>query len=309
MKKKGGCIMSKRGVLIWRKIFESGDEKRIGRQKTECPEFADLSDLRIEKDYAYIDDGNQGHLFDIYSLKGCPEDAPVLINIHGGGLFASYKEVNAHSNYQWARRGYKVVSISYRRIPETTLWHQIDDCMAALRYVKAHADELGLNMNDCVLTGDSAGALLSLFCLAINGNEIMQKKFDIAGAGVEFKAAGLISTMFDTQRRDIMMAISDVITGPDDSFRPCKRYLLDPADMIREIDLPPVILVTSKEDLVEKDTLKLDKVLTLNGKEHMLIDYTKGKENKLIHVFAIVQPLYKESIEVFDRMENYFRSR
>ena len=27
--------------------------------------------------------------------------------------------------------GYTVASISYRRIPETTLWHQVDDVMAA----------------------------------------------------------------------------------------------------------------------------------------------------------------------------------
>nr|WP_316623023.1 hypothetical protein [uncultured Ruminococcus sp.] len=88
--------MSKIGVLIWRKLFEKGDEKRITKQKQ------DISDLMIMKDIAYIDDDEQGHLLDVYRLPTTDETAPVMINIHGGGLFASYKEVNTHFNYEWA---------------------------------------------------------------------------------------------------------------------------------------------------------------------------------------------------------------
>lgn len=197
--------MSRLGVLLWRHLFESGDRKRLAAQ------VQDLSDLHIIRDMPYLNDGEQGHLFDIYELPGLPEDAAVLINIHGGGLFASYKEVNVNFNYEWARLGYRVVSLSYRRIPETTLWHQVDDCMAALRYLKAHAAALHLNLDRCVLTGDSAGALLSLFCLSINGCEKLQRSFGIEGAAIPFRAAGLISIMLDTQRRDLMGAITHMV--------------------------------------------------------------------------------------------------
>ena len=71
--------MSKLGVLIWRYLFESGDAKRLAKQ------VQDLSDLQIVRDLPYIDDGEQGHLFDLYELPGLPADAPVLVNIHGGG--------------------------------------------------------------------------------------------------------------------------------------------------------------------------------------------------------------------------------
>ncbi len=80
--------MSKLGVLIWRRIFESGDAKRLAGQ------MQDLSDLHIIRDLPYLDDGDRGHLFDIYELPDLPADAPVFINIHGGGLFASYKDVS-----------------------------------------------------------------------------------------------------------------------------------------------------------------------------------------------------------------------
>ena len=293
--------MSKLGVLIWRHIFESGDAKRLAKQ------VQDLSDLHIVRDLPYLDDGEQGHLFDIYELPGLSGDAPVLINIHGGGLFASYKEVNVNFNYEWARLGYRVVSLSYRRIPETTLWHQIDDCMAALRYLKDHSAELRLNLDRCVLTGDSAGALLSLFALGINGSEKLQRDFGIEGASIPFRAAGFVSVMLDTQRHDLMSAISNMVTDKKDRGRPYEKYLLDPAELLDEAALPPLFLVTSGEDLIGKDTLKLDRLLTEKGAAHKLLNFPRGSERKLVHVFSVMYPMYPESREVFTKMDAFFR--
>ena len=108
-------------------------------------------------DIPYIDDGERGHLLDIYRRKDHSGSDPVMINIHGGGLFASYKEVNKHFNYEIAKLGYQVISISYRRIPETTLWHQIDDVMHALYFIESHLEEWGMNGDRLYISGDSAG--------------------------------------------------------------------------------------------------------------------------------------------------------
>ena len=77
--------MSKAGALLWRTIFETNDARRLAKQAQ------DTSDLSIERDIAYIDDGDRGHLFDVYRLPDAPADAPVVVNIHGGGLFASLR--------------------------------------------------------------------------------------------------------------------------------------------------------------------------------------------------------------------------
>lgn len=293
--------MSKAGVLIWRYLFETGDKRRLAKQ------VQDLSDLDRTLDLPYLEDGEQGHLFDIYQKPGLPEDAPVLINIHGGGLFASYKEVNVNFNYEWARLGYRVVSISYRRIPETTLWHQIDDVMAALRHLKEHREDYHLNLDRCVITGDSAGALLTLFALSINESAELQKIFGIAGAQIPFKAAGFVSIMLDTQRKDLMRAISDMVTDEQDAGQPWEEYLLDPATLLDKVQLPPLFLVTSDEDLIGKDTRKLDRLLNETERPHRLMDFPKGTERKLVHVFSVSFPMYPESREVFESMDTYFR--
>lgn len=294
--------MSKLGCLVWRWLFESGDRRRLAKQ------VQDLSDLQITRDLAYADDGDQGHLFDVYALPDLPDDAPVMVNIHGGGLFASYKEVNANFNYEWARLGYRTVSISYRRIPETTLWHQVDDVMRAMRYLAGHADELGLNLDHCYLTGDSAGALLCLFVLALSGSTELREAFGIAETGLTFRAAGLVSIMLDTQRRDLMRAISSVVCGAEDAGRPYEPYLRDPSLLV-VAPLPPLFMVTSEEDLIRKDSLKLDGLLTAAGAEHELLDFPKGAERQLIHVFSVSYPMYPESREVFARMDAFFKAR
>ncbi len=293
--------MSKLGVLFWRHIFESGDEKRLAQQ------VQDLSDLHIIRDIPYIDDNEQGHLFDLYELPDLPDDAPVFVNIHGGGLFASYKEVNVNFNYEWARMGYRVVSLSYRRIPETTLWHQVYDVMTALRFLKENAVRYHLNLDDAYLSGDSAGALLSLFALCLHSSEKLQRDFSIPDHGIDFKAAGLISTMLDTQRKDLMRAITDVVAKGYEKKMPCGKYLLDPAKMLDEAVLPPLYMVTSAEDLIQKDTLKLDRLLYQKNMKHTVKNFPEGTENKLVHVFSVMYPMYEESREVYREMDAYFR--
>ena len=294
--------MSRLGCLVWRWVFESGDKRRLAKQ------VQDLSDLVIEKDIPYVDDGERGHLLDIYRLPETPEDAPVVVNVHGGGLFASYKEVNANFNYEWARLGYNVVSISYRRIHTTTLWHQVDDVMAALRFIGVNARRLGLNTERCYLTGDSAGALLALFALALEGSDQLQTAFGIKASGIPFRAAGLISIMLDTQRKDLMRAINSRITGPLDRGTAYERYLLNPSLLVGATKLPPIFQVTSNEDLIQKDSLRFERLLELSGTEHEMQNWPKGTERELVHVFAVGYPMYPESRDVFARMDAFFKA-
>lgn len=292
--------MSKIGVLLWRKLFESGDAKRLAKQ------LQDLSDLEIQRDIAYLPDCDRGHLLDIYRSKGASPDSPLVINIHGGGLFASYKEVTANFNYEWARMGYTVVSVSYRRIPETTVWHQIDDVMHALRFVKENADTYGLNLNTCYLTGDSAGALLALFASSINTSEQLQREFGIAGSGLNIRAVGLVSIMLDTQRKDLMKSINDMVTCKEDKGKAYEKYLLNPSSLLDVAKPIPSILITSEEDLIQKDTLKLDALLKAKKASYQLENYPKGGEKKLIHVFSVSYPMYPESRDVLQKMDQYF---
>ena len=293
--------MSKLMALLGRFLFETHDAVRLRKQ------HYDTSDLEILSVIPYMEDGDEGHLFDIYRPKGAAADIPVIVNIHGGGLFASYKTVNAWFNHEWARMGYAVVSLSYRRIPDTTLIHQIADVMTALRFLNDNKGRYGLNLDTCCLTGDSAGALLDLFVLSLEGSEALRTSFGIASSGIRFKAAGFISIMLDTTRRDLMFFIRNVVSDKADEGKPYRKYLLDPVSMLKETTLPPLYLVTSAQDIIRKDTLKFERALAEAKVPHKLLDFPKGRRRRLVHVFSVQYPLWPESRIVYQEFNNYFK--
>lgn len=284
-------------------FFESGERTTLSQlEKGEI----DFSKVSVESNIAYRNTGNQGHLSDIYRPKEGNSSKPLIINVHGGGLFASYKETNLKFNLEFVERGHTVVNISYRLIPETSFWNQIDDVMAAYRYLNDNKEKLNLNLDNVYVVGDSAGALLTLMSTSVNNSPELQEKFGIKSSGLSIKGLGLISIMLDNQRSDIMEVINNFIVTEGEKNHPAIDYLLDPASVVPKTQLPPTYLITSKEDLIESDTLKLEKVLVENKVDYQLKNYDKGKDKELVHVFSVIHPDWEESQEVIDKLSNFF---
>ena len=59
--------------------------------------------------------------------------------------------------------------------------------------------------------------------------------------------------------------------------------------------------------LIGKDTLKFDRLLTEKGFAYELLNFPKGRERKLVHVFSVMYPMYPESREVFTKMDAFFK--
>lgn len=287
-------------------VFESGERTTLNQlEKGEI----DFSEVNIESNIAYRDTGNQGHLLDIYRPKVEDSSKPLIINVHGGGLFASYKETNLRFNLEFVERGHTVVNISYRLIPETSFWNQIDDVMTAYRYLNDNKERLNLNLDNVYVVGDSAGALLTLMSTSVNNSPELQEKFGIKSSGLSIKGLGLISIMLDNQRDDLMKVINDFIVAEEEENHPAINYLLNPASVISKTQLPPVYLITSKEDLIESDTLKLERILSDNKVEYQIKDYDKGTDKELVHVFSTIHPEWEESQDVIDRLSTFFVER
>jgi acetyl esterase/lipase len=90
--------------------------------------------------------------------------APCVVAIHGGAwCMGDRKESLAvrQSNDWLARHGYAVASIDYRLAPAAIWPAQRDDVLAALAYLRAHAELLGIDAMKFVLMGRSAGGQLA----------------------------------------------------------------------------------------------------------------------------------------------------
>jgi len=105
---------------------------------------------------------------DLYLPHG-PErkDRPAVVFIHGGGFTAGDKAEYRSSSVSadLARAGYVVVSCNYvlgAKSKEGVWPRNIADCREAVRWVRAHAKELGVNPEKIAVAGGSAGGYLAL---------------------------------------------------------------------------------------------------------------------------------------------------
>ncbi len=97
---------------------------------------------------------------DLYTPSGAPP-FPVIVWVHGGAWRAGDKSLRAdHAALRQRARGYAVASIEYRLSGEAVFPAQIEDCRAALRWLRANAAAYALDPSRIAGWGSSAGGHL-----------------------------------------------------------------------------------------------------------------------------------------------------
>jgi acetyl esterase/lipase len=125
----------------------------------------------VHRDLVYVPGGHERQKLDLYLPKG-GWNLPLIINIHGGAFKAGSKEMGVPVEH--LARGYAVASINYRLSQHALFPAQIEDCKAAVRWLRAHAGTYGLDPNHFAAWGSSAGGHLA----ALLGTTGDTKEFD-----------------------------------------------------------------------------------------------------------------------------------
>ena len=116
--------------------------------------------MRELYDLAYVTDGHQRQRLDLFLPGDAADPAhPLIVWIHGGGWEGGDKG-NSPAR-EFVPRGYAVASLNYRFSREAVFPAQIEDCKAAIRWLRAHASQYGLDANRIGIWGSSAGGHLS----------------------------------------------------------------------------------------------------------------------------------------------------
>lgn len=90
------------------------------------------------------------------------DGAPSLLYFHGGAFFIGGAPQNKNMAYTIAAAAQcKAVYVDYRLSGKYPFPHGVEDCYAALKWVHAHADELGIDAQRVVVYGESAGGALA----------------------------------------------------------------------------------------------------------------------------------------------------
>ncbi len=90
------------------------------------------------------------------------EALPGLVYLHGGGLVAGTLDTHAPIARALAAAGAcRVISVQYRLAPEQRFPAALEDALAAVGHIAAHALEFGIDAARLGICGDSAGGTLA----------------------------------------------------------------------------------------------------------------------------------------------------
>jgi len=123
------------------------------------PEYGRVT---IEEGVVFGTGGGRDLKVDIYTPPGKPTGAPGVLLIHGGSWSGGDRTQLRGYGILLGRLGYLCVACEYRLSGEAAWPAQIHDVKAALRWMRANADQLGLDPARVAVSGNSAGAHLAL---------------------------------------------------------------------------------------------------------------------------------------------------
>jgi len=114
--------------------------------------------VRVLRDLAYVENGHERQKLDLYLPEIAVGKLPVIVWVHGGGWAGGSKANTPAARF--STRGYAVAAINYRLSQHAIFPAQIHDCKAAIRWLRAHASQYGLDTEHIAAWGSSAGGHL-----------------------------------------------------------------------------------------------------------------------------------------------------
>ena len=170
---------------------------------------------------------------------------PAIVFFFGGGWVGGTPEqFSRHSTYL-ATRGMVGIRVEYRTIPKGDKGPPLvccADAKSAMRFVRSHAEELGIDPDRIAASGGSAGGHLAAFATMVEGLDDPQDDKTVSCKG---NALVLFNPVFDN--------------GPGEwgSERVGKRYKeFSPAHNISSKTPPTIVFLGDKDELIPVKVLE-----------------------------------------------------
>ncbi|MEZ6131081.1 MAG: alpha/beta hydrolase [Planctomycetaceae bacterium] len=177
-----------------------------------------LTDVPVRSEERIYKSTPQGDLkLHLWSPKADGKDRPCIVFFFGGGWHSgTYRQFARQSEYL-ASRGMVAASAEYRirKLHNTTPDVCVEDAKSAIRWVRAHAEELGIDPAKVIAGGGSAGGHLAAASALVPGFDAEDDDLSISAIpnamvlynpGLNPSAKG--REILDGQRKPIAKAIS-----------------------------------------------------------------------------------------------------
>jgi acetyl esterase/lipase len=208
---------------------------------------------------------------------------PLVIYITGGGFANDDKTANLDQRTYVADQNYVVASIEYRTVPEGATYKEtVSDVKSAVRYLRAHADQYGIDSSKVAVWGQSAGGYLASMTGVTNGDsqfvagDHLNESSDVQAVVDEFGPSDIskVAADYDTAAQQGNYAAGNSLaqfvfgTGTKLSVQddPSVEELSNPITYVKSTAPPFILLQGSHDQLVSpSQTLILFNALRAKG--------------------------------------------
>lgn len=247
--------------------------------------------VTVEKDIVYAKYGTRELKLDMYLPKEKPSTPmPCIVVIHGGGWKSGDRDRFARHAGYLAGKGFAAACIEYRLMPEVKIPDCVQDCKAAVRWVRANAGHYGINPDQIGTIGGSAGGHL----VAMLGTSYKAEKLEGSGGnpGVSSRVQAVVAMAAPTD----FSAFGDRMQLDKET-----AVLISPVTYVDK-DSAPLLLLHGEAD----------KLVPMKQSEILLAKYKEaGASAELVtnqggHGFWNLDPGFTESM---DRAVAFFREK
>ena len=269
-----------------------------------------ITEIRYSENYP------NSYLDITYPNKDKDPSNPTLIYFHGGGYFGGSKNVGdplAGSDAtalldDICSEGFNLVNIDYVLVPEYHFPDPLIQANEAFRFLIENSEKYSLDMDNVVIMGSSAGAIIASQLGSIITNPDYAAALGISPAlkPREVKAVVIDDAplVYDEFTLETKLLIGNYVKGSiflskDD----LKRY-----NNILWVDssYPSAVLLGSE---YYTDMRHLDKALSDAGVDHELVDPLMERNMVMPHCFVGLERVDDVAKDAFDRMIRFIKSK
>ncbi|HEX9187537.1 MAG TPA: alpha/beta hydrolase [Vicinamibacteria bacterium] len=232
---------------------------------------------KVLKDLAYVEGGHERQKLDLY-LPPAGSKRPLVVSIHGGAFRVGSKDGEpVQTAGALLARGFAVAAINYRLSQHAVFPAQIEDCKAAVRWLRANASRHGYDPDRIASFGASAGGHLA----AMLGTAGDVRAFDVgAHPGVSSRVQAVVDffgptdfLQMDAHRPNAQAMIHDTPDSPESQLvggpirdNEDKVARANPLTYVTKDD-PPFLIVHGDADLLvpHHQSVLLDEALRRAG--------------------------------------------
>jgi acetyl esterase/lipase len=219
--------------------------------------FANLAALHageVRSDIPFARVGDVDLKLDLHLPDGAPKP-PLIVYVHGGAWRAGSREDVPIAGL--LERGFAIASVDYRLSTQARFPAQIHDIKAAIRFLRAKADELRLNTTRIAIIGSSAGGHLAALVGVTNG--VRELEGDTGGHAEQSSAVQAIVSFFGASNLESILAQStehglkvrvpalQLLLGGQPREKPTLARLASPVAHLDAKD-PPLLLIHGDAD-------------------------------------------------------------